>query len=61
MAPKLVLLKFVEFAIETTPLPPNPGALKFGWLTMLKNSPRNSILKRSLIGMFLNAEKSNRW
>ena len=33
-----------------TPLPPKFGALKFGWLRMLKNSARNCMRKRSLIG-----------
>jgi len=31
-------VKSVDPAMTTTPLPPNPGALKFGWLNMLKNS-----------------------
>src|SRR5271165_1934665 len=61
MAPKLVLLKLVEFEMATTPLPPNPGALKFGWLRMLKNSARNCILKRSLSWNSLKVEKSKRW
>src|ERR1035441_9818847 len=47
--------------METTPLPPKLGALKFGWLRMLKNSERNCILKRSFSLNSLKAEKSRRW
>src|SRR5579871_4989608 len=50
-----------EPPIATTPLPPKLGALKFGWFTILKNSARNSVENRSVIGNFLNTEKSRRW
>lgn len=59
--PKLPLVKLVAPEIATTPLPPNPGALKFGWLRMLKNSVRNCAENRSLIAMALNSERSRRW
>src|SRR5579863_8851531 len=50
-----------EPPIATTPLPPKLGALKFGWLRMLKNYARNSVENRSVMGNFLNTEKSRRW
>ena len=34
--------------MATTPLPPKPGALKFGWLAMLNISARNWRRKRLL-------------
>src|SRR5579885_1785534 len=47
--------------MATTPLPPNPGALKFGWLNMLNISVRNCRPRRSEKGKFLKMEKSRRW
>ena len=55
-----VLVKLPDPEIATTPLPPKLGALKFGWLRMLKNSARNCIENRSLIWKALNIEKSKR-
>jgi len=48
-------------ANRTTPFPPKLGALKFGWLRMLKNSDRNCKETRSVIWNALNSEKSKRW
>src|ERR1700739_2965328 len=47
--------------MDTTPLPPKPGALKFGWLVRLKISVRNCSLRFSVIGKSLKIEKSRRW
>ena len=44
---------------RVTPLPPIPGALKFGWLRMLKNSERNWRRKRSVSWKSLKIEKSS--
>ena len=61
ISPKLELLKLVDPEMATTPLPPNPGALKLGWLVMLNISVRNWRRLRSLNGMSLKTEKSRRW
>src|ERR1019366_1980291 len=55
------LVKSVEPPIDTTPLPPKPGALKFGWLRTLKNSALNCAEKRSLNLKLLKVEKSRLW
>jgi hypothetical protein len=59
ISPKVELLKLPDPEIATTPLPPKFGALKFGWLKMLKISARNCRRKRSLSGMSLKIEKSS--
>lgn len=59
ISPKVVLVGLVEPPIETTPLPPNPGALNVGWLRILKKSARNCAEIRSLNLIDLYAEKSN--
>ena len=59
ISPKVELVKLAEFPTDVTPLPPKLGALKFAWFRMLKNSARNCIENRSLMGIALNTEKSN--
>src|SRR5215472_11425842 len=60
ISPKLALVKLPEPETATTPFPPKLGALKFGWLRMLKNSDLNSIRTRSVAWNSLKSEKSIR-
>ncbi|HTG57868.1 MAG TPA: hypothetical protein VMG63_00430 [Terriglobia bacterium] len=51
-------MKSNEPPMAVTPLPPNPGWLKFGVLVKLKNCARNWRRVLSLVLKSLNTEKS---
>src|SRR5208283_4422598 len=46
--PKVHVIVVPEFGTAVTPFPPKFGGSNVGWLRMLKNSPRNWRLNRSL-------------
>ena len=58
ISPKVLLVKSNEPPMAVSPLPPNPGWLKFGVLVKLKNCARNWRRVLSLVLKSLNTEKS---